>query len=123
MAIIIGTILTWSRVANNRRAAVTAELMPGGLDDLKDYTVEDVKEAIKGFKNLPREADRFSISAHSTKRMVQLTLWVKDQIRLVQPAEFRNGTTQAQFVSAIEEAQQREQIREDRKRSQKVSPP
>jgi hypothetical protein len=129
MAIIIGTILTWSRVANNRRAAVTAELMPGGLDDLKDYTVEDVKEAIKGFKNLPREADRFSISAHSTKRMVQLTLWVKDQIRLVQPAEFRNGTTQAQFVSAIEEAQQREQIREDRKKiteglaTMKIEPP
>ena len=104
------TLLTWSRIPNNRRAAVTNELIPGGLEDLRDYAAEDIKEAVKGFKSLARVADRFNVSAHSTKRIVQLTLWVKDRMRLLQPVEFEDGTTLQQFVLQIEEAQQREKI-------------
>ena len=121
MVVAIDTILTWSRVANNRRAAVTNELIPGGLGDLRDYTIEDIKEAIKGFKSLPRAQDKFSLSAHTTKRMVQLTLWVKDRARLVQPIEFEDGTTLEQFVSKIEQAQQREKIRFDCKKTHRSS--
>jgi hypothetical protein len=103
-----------SRMVNNRRAAVVSELMPGGLDDLDQYSQEEIREAIKGFKTLPTVADRFSLSALTTKRVVQLTLWVKARrVRLDQPVEFENGTTQAIVTAEIEQAQQREQIRQD----------
>jgi hypothetical protein len=129
MPIPSATILTWSRIALNRTATVTNELIPGGLTDLKDYSVEDIREAIKGFKTLPRAADRFHLSAHSSKRIVQLALWVKDRARLVQPVEFEDNTTLDEFVSAIEEAQQREKIRQERKKNteglatMKIDPP
>ena len=117
MAISVNTLLTWSRMVNTRRAAVIAELMPGGLDDLEQYSQEEIREAIKGFKTLPTVEDRFSLSALTTKRLVQLSLWVKDQVRLGQPVEFENRTTQAVYTAEIEQAQQREQIRQDRKKT------
>jgi hypothetical protein len=129
MAIAVNTLLTWSRVANIRRAAVVSELMPGGLDDLDQYSQEEIREAIKGFKTLPTVGDRFSLSALTTKRVVQLSLWVKDRVRLGQPVEFENGTTQDVFTAEVEQAQQREQIRKDRKKSAdglstlKIDPP
>jgi hypothetical protein len=116
-------------MVNNRRAIVISELMPEGLDDLDQYSPEEIREAIKGFKTLPAIADRFSLSALTTKRIVQLALWVKDRVRLGQPVEFENGTTQAIFTAKIEQAQQREQIRQDRKKTAdglstlKIDPP
>ena len=64
-------------MVNNRRATVISELMPGGRDDLDPYSQAEIREAIKGFKTLPTIADRFSLSALTTKRVVQLALWVK----------------------------------------------
>jgi hypothetical protein len=92
--------------------------MPGGLDDLNQYSQEEIREAIKGFKTLPAVADRFSLSALTTKRVVQLALWVKDRVRPGQPVSFENGTTQAIFTAKIEQAQQRQQIQQDRKKQQ-----
>jgi hypothetical protein len=129
MAIAVNALLTWTRMANARRAAVVSELMPGGLNDLDQCLQEETREAIKGFKTLPTAADRFSLSALTTKRIVQLALWVKDRVRLGQPVEFENGTTQVTFASEIEQAQQREQIRQDRKKTAdglstlKIDPP
>ncbi len=98
MAIAVNTLLTWTRMANARRAAVVSELMPGGLDDLDQYSQEEIREAIKGFKTLLTAADRFSLSALTTKRIVQLALWVKNRMRFGQPVEFENGTTQVMFT-------------------------
>ena len=56
-------------MVNARRAAVVSELMPGGFDDLDQYSQEEIREAIKGFKTLPTVADRFSLSALTTKRI------------------------------------------------------
>ena len=129
MPIPVNTLLTWSRMVNNRRAAVVSELMPGGLDDLDQYSQEEIRKAIKGFKTLPTVADRFSLSALTTKRVVQLALWVKDQVRLGQPVSFENRTTQATFTAKIEQAQQREQMRQyqkktaDRLSTLKIKPP
>jgi hypothetical protein len=53
----------------------------------------------------------------TTKTIIQLALWVKDRVRLDQPVQFDNGTTQAVFTDEIEQAQQREQIRHDRKKT------
>jgi hypothetical protein len=61
MPIAVNTLLTWSCMVNNRRAAVIAEVMPGGLDDLDQYLQEEIREAIKGFKTLPMTVDRFSL--------------------------------------------------------------
>ena len=117
MPISVAMMLTWSRVPAARQARVTSELIPDGLTDLKDYSVEDGKDAIKGFKSLPRQNDKFSLSALTTKQIVQITLWVKDQTRLGQAVEFENGTTQEQFVHEIEAAKQREKIRQERKKN------
>ena len=103
--------------------------MPGGLNDLDQYSQEEIREAIKGFKTLPTIVDRFSLSALTAKRIVQLALWVKDRVRLDQPVEFANGTTQATYTDEIEQAQKREQIRQDRKKTAdglstlKIEPP
>jgi hypothetical protein len=117
MAIANDTLLTWARIAANRREQVTNELFPGGLADLNDYTAEEVKDAVKNFRSHPTANQRFNLSANSTKKLAQLTLWVKDRIRLGQAVEFDDGTTQAEFVSMIDEAQQREKIRQERKSS------
>ena len=50
MAIAVNQLLTWSRIAANRRAAVTDKLFPGGLADLNDYTAEEIKDAVKNFR-------------------------------------------------------------------------
>jgi hypothetical protein len=129
MAIAVNALLTWTRMANARRAAVVSELMPGGLNDLDQHSQEEMRKAIKGFKTLPTVADRFSLSALTTKRIVQLALWVKDRVRLGQQVEFENGTTQVMFTGEIEQAQQREQIRQDQKKTAdglstlKIDPP
>jgi hypothetical protein len=41
----------------------------------------------------------------TTKRIVQLSLWVKDRVRLNQPVEFGDATTQVMFTAEIEQAQ------------------
>jgi hypothetical protein len=129
MPIPINTILNWSRVANNRRAAVINELIPGGLDDLALYTPEEVKEATKSFRTNTVVAQRFSLSANSTKRLMQLLYWVKDRVRLGQAVEFDDATDQLIFVAAIEAAEQRQTIRRERKKNTeglatlKVDPP
>jgi hypothetical protein len=110
-------ILTWARVDNARIAAVTGELFPGGLEDLNDYSSDDIKDAVKNFRNHPTANRRFNVSAHTTKRLVQLTLWVKDKIRVGHDTTFPDGTTQAQFVAELEEAQQRNKIRQERKKN------
>jgi hypothetical protein len=129
MAIDNDTLLTWSRIIATRIAQVTNELFPGGLEELNDYTAEEVKDAVKNFRSHPTANQRFSLSANSTKKLVQLTLWVKDRIRLGQDVEFPDGTTQAEFVSMIDESQQREKIRQERKKNteglatMKIDPP
>jgi hypothetical protein len=129
MAIDNDTLLTWARVTATRIAQVTNELFPGGLEELNDYTAEEVKGAVKNFRSHPTANQRFSLSANSTKKLVQLTLWVKDRVRLGQDVEFDDGTTQAEFVSMIDESQQREKIRQERKKNteglatMKIDPP
>ena len=117
MAITNNELLEWSRIAVNRRAQVTAELFPGGLEELNDCTAEEVKDAVKNFRSHPTANQRFNLSANSTKKLAQLTLWVKDRIRLGQAVEFDDGTTQAEFVSMIDESQQRETIRQEQKKN------
>jgi len=111
------TLLTWSHLANNRRATITSKLFPGGLEDLNDYSAEDIKDAMKNFRSHPTSNQKFTVSVHTTSRLVQLTLWVKDKIRVGHDATFPDGTTQAQFVAALEEAQQRDKIRQERKKN------
>lgn len=89
--------------------------MPGGLEDLGDFTSEDIREAVKSFGRMP--VNPFLLSPHTLKRLTQLTLWVKDAVRLDEPVSFENGTTQAQFVAAIDAAQGRERIRKERQKS------
>jgi hypothetical protein len=110
MAIATATLLEWSRVAQARRAQLITELFPGGLADLNEYTADDIKDAAKNFRSHPTTNQRFNVSAISTKRLVQLTLWVKDRIRLGQVVEFDDTTTQAIFVATIEESQQHDKI-------------
>jgi hypothetical protein len=95
----MNVILGGCRVAQVSRAALSANLMPGGLIELADFTPEEVNDATKSFARQP--IDPFVISPHTMKRLVQLTLWVKDQRRLDIEAEFPNGTLQAVFVEAI----------------------
>jgi hypothetical protein len=97
MAIDKDTSLTWSRVVANRRVQVTNELFPGGLADLNDCTADEVKDTVKNFRSHPTTKERFSLSANSTKKLAQLTLWVKDRIRSGQDVEFDDGTTQAEL--------------------------
>jgi hypothetical protein len=115
MAITVNAILGWCRAPANTRVAVIAALMPGGINELADFSVDEIKEATKSFSRLPVGA--FVLSPHTTKRLVQLTLWVKDKERLDEDPTFPNTTTQADFVSLIDEAQRRDSIRKERKKT------
>lgn len=108
MAISINVMLGWCRAPANTRAEIAAALMPGRLLELGDFTIKEIKEATKGFSCLP--ANAFVVSPHTTKRLIQLALWVQDAERLGLPAEFGNGTNQASFVTAIDDAQHCEDI-------------
>ena len=130
MPINLNQILTWCGVVNARRAAVTAELMPNGLSDLDYFSTEDIQTAIKGFPRNPvLEADRFSLSAACTKRITQLALWVKDQIRADVETVFANNYVSNTFLQEIGAAQIRENIRKARIKTgeslttQKIDPP
>jgi hypothetical protein len=109
MAITVNVTLGWCRGAQASRAELSTNLMPGGLIELADFTPEEVKDAAKSFARQPIAP--FVDSPHKMERLVQLTLWVKDQRRLDLNAEFPNGTTQVVFVADIEAAQQRDKIR------------
>ena len=88
--------------------------MPDGLDDLADFSIEEIKEASKSFARLP--VSPFTLSPHTTKRLSQLILLVKDQVRLSADISFPNGTIQALFIEQIEAAQQRDKIRKERQK-------
>jgi hypothetical protein len=104
MAIAVTTILTWCRLNTAaKRAAVTEALMPDDLSHLAGFSTNEIKEASKTFSRLP--ANPFLLSPHTTKRLVQLTLWVKDQARLDIVAEFPDATEQDEFMAQIETAQ------------------
>ena len=90
-------------------------IMPNGMTDLADFTTDEVKEAAKSFTRLP--GNPFMLSPYSIKRMVQLSLWAKDQIRLDAATTFPNGTVQAGFTIQLEDAQKREKIRKERQKS------
>jgi hypothetical protein len=115
MAIPVNTILGWCRALANTRAAVIAALIPGGIIELADFSVDEIKEATKSFSRLPVGA--FVLSPHTTKRLVQLTVWVKDKGRLDEDPTFPNNTTQANFVLRIDDAQRRDSIRKERKKT------
>jgi hypothetical protein len=83
--------------------------------DLADFTTDEVKEAAKSFTRLPDGP--FMLSPHSTKRIVQLSLWAKDQIRIDAATTFPTGTAQAAFTIQLEAAQKREKIRKERQKS------
>ena len=130
MPISTNQILTWCGVANPRRAAVTAELMPNGLTDLDFLSTEDIQGAIKGFVRNPiSDADKFSLSAACTKRITQLALWVKDRIRADSDVFFDNNFQLTTFLQEIGAAQTREIVRKARTKSgesltsQKIDPP
>ena len=129
MVVAINTIMTWCRVPNNRRAAIIAELLPSGLEDLDVFTAEEIQNAIKGFRTLSVVEERFNLTAASTKKIIQLASWVRDRVRLGLLVEFSNGTTNPEFNLEIEAASKREVIRKERKKAtenlatSKIEPP
>lgn len=115
MAITINAILTWCRINTAaKRAAVTEALIPDGLSDLAGFSIDEIKEASKTFSRRP--VTPFMLSPHTTKRLVQMTLWVKDQVRLDIVAEFPDATDQIEFIAQIETAQRRNKIRTERQK-------
>ena len=90
-------------------------IMPNGMADLADFTTDEVKEAAKSFTRLPNNP--FMLSPYSIKRIVQLSLWAKDQIRLNDTTTFPTGPVQVVFATQLEAAQKREKIRKERQKS------
>jgi hypothetical protein len=115
MAITVNALLGWCRAPANTRVAVIAALMPGGIIELADFSVDEIQEATKSFSRLP--VDAFVLSPHTTKRLVQLTLWAKDKARLYEVPMFPNATTQVSFASQINETQRQDSIRTERKKT------
>jgi hypothetical protein len=128
MPIPIDTLLGWCNVPDNRKNAVTQDLIHDGLEDLSNYSVEEIKDAIKGYKT-QTGAPKFTLSLVATKRLTQLSLWVKDRTRLLHPVEFDDLMDMAQFQLDIYDAELRDKIRTERRKSTeslstiKISPP
>jgi hypothetical protein len=72
MVIAVNTILQWCGAAPAAsRTAVTAALMPGGMSELADFSVDEIKEAAKSFARLPVgpffNTIQFQFTTHSVR--------------------------------------------------------
>jgi hypothetical protein len=115
MAVTVNVTLGWCRVGQASRAELLTNSMPGALIELADFTPKEAKDPAKSFARQPIAP--FVLSPHTMKRLLQLTLWVKDQRGLDVNAEFPNRTTQAVLVAGIKAGQQRDKIRKERQKS------
>ena len=108
MVVTVNAILGWCRITAVNRAEIVTMIMPNGMADLADFTTDEVKEAAKSFTHLPNNP--FMLSPSSIKRIVQLSLWAKDQILLDTATAFPIGMVQAVFTTQLEAAQKREKM-------------
>ena len=97
------------------RNAIINDLFPGGLEDLQYLSKTDIKDACAAYAK--RTVGSFVVSQLHTKRIISLMLWVRDQERIGEIAEFANGTTAAQLNRTLLTASEREKRRKDQKRT------
>jgi hypothetical protein len=64
MAITVDAILGWCRAPANTRVEVIASLMPGGMNELADFSVDEIKEATKSFSRLRGARGFFIVTSH-----------------------------------------------------------
>ena len=110
MATPMTTILTWCGItilaqrtriknklliAREGRRHLNNELTEGIIAIFRDYCRIDVADGKVIFYRVQQ------------KWMISLKDWVKDKVRLQEEAKFETGTTQYEFIKAIEEAPER----------------
>ena len=102
---------------NAQRNAVIAEILPEGLDNLIDITEDDLKSACQSLAKRSGEPYPINITMLQKQRIYSLILWAKDQDRVNEPIKFAQGTNQQDFRKMLTEALQRDQRRQDQKKS------
>ena len=102
---------------NAQRNAVIAEILPEGLDNLIDITEDDLKSACQSLAKRSGEPYPINITMLQKQRIYSLILWAKDQDRVNEPIKFAQGTNQQDFRKLLTEALQRDQRRQDQKKS------
>ena len=101
------TILTWCGITiPAQRTRIMSKLLisPEGMRHIND---ESNKGMIATFRDYGRRdvADgKIIFNRVQQKHMISLKDWVKDKVRLQEKTEFETGTTQAEFIKAIEES-------------------
>lgn len=119
MAITLTTILGWCGVTvAAQKNRIIAEMLsaPEGLEHFNNETTEGL---IATFRDYGRRADgdgKIVFSRVQQKRIISLKDWVKDRARLEDDILFENGTTRADFITAIEEASERKEYRSNQKK-------
>ena len=113
-----GQLLIWIGVATAaHRNAIEADLFPQprGLQHLTTETETGIKDAVESYSKR-RGGGAFRLPRVQHKRLVSLMHWAKDQQRSGDVYTFPDTTTEDQFLSALEEAHDREVRRVDQKK-------
>jgi hypothetical protein len=112
-------ILTWCRVSvAAQRTRIINEMMsaPEGLNHFNNESTEGMVSTFQDYGRRDVADGKIIFSRVQQKRLISLKDWVKDKVRLKEEAEFANGTEQAEFIAAINEASERKECQSNQKK-------
>ena len=112
------TILAWCGItilAQRNRIMNKLLIAPEGMRDLNDESTEGIIATFRDYGRRDVSDGKIIFKRDQQKRMISLKYLVKDKVRLQEEAKFETGTTQDEFIKAIEEASERKESRIDQK--------
>ena len=92
-------------------------IAPEGMRHLNDELTEGMIATFRDSGCRGVADGRIIFNRVQQKRMISLKDWVKDKVRLQVESKFETGTTQDEFIKAIEEASERKECHINQKKT------
>ena len=100
------------------RNAIIADFLSEGLEGLQNMTEEEVRDACSSYAKRQDGVFPVILTPVQRQRMWALVLWVKDRVRVQQPVQFEDATTQNDLRGRLSRALTRERRRKDQKKEE-----
>ena len=104
-------------VPHNRRTAIAADFLSGGLEGLLQMTSDDVDHACNTYAKRDDGVYPVHLTPYHRVLLKGLVLWAKDYDRVGVTLEFPNNMAQDELRAALVGASQREQRRKVQKKT------
>eukprot|EP00980_Cylindrotheca_fusiformis_P017467 scaffold5460_cov156-Cylindrotheca_fusiformis.AAC.1 len=117
MAISDLDIIGWIGITNDRKKqAVVDTFMPRGLGSICSRTEKKIENMAHKFAKRSDGAFPILLSEEQEQMLWSIVLWARDRRRAGQVIEFKDGTTEAQFQTMIDDALLCEERRKEKKK-------